>query len=134
MATPKASAGMSSLARYFAETAYLEAAAVDAFRILRDELEAHGAPQALVTGAERAATDEVRHTRIHAQARAPLRRDADAAARAEASRSSPIFAIALENAVEGCVRETFAALVAHHQAAAAGSPHVRAAMGGDCAR
>src|SRR5262249_36284416 len=36
-----------ALGRYFAESAYLEAASVDAFLTLRDELAAHGAPAEL---------------------------------------------------------------------------------------
>jgi hypothetical protein len=39
-----------------------------------------------------------------------------------------VESIARENAVEGCVRETFAALVAWRQARAAGDPSIRAAM------
>ncbi len=37
-------------------------------------------------------------------------------------------ALAVENAVEGCVRETMGALFAMHQAASAADPHVRATM------
>jgi hypothetical protein len=40
------------------------------------------------------------------------------------------FAIALENAVEGCIRETYGALVAHFQAATATRSDVREAMRG----
>jgi hypothetical protein len=36
--------------------------------------------------------------------------------------------VALENAVEGCVRETYGAVVGHHQAQRAQDPVVRAAM------
>jgi hypothetical protein len=36
--------------------------------------------------------------------------------------------MATENAVEGCVRETFGALVAHHQAAHASDPVIASAM------
>jgi hypothetical protein len=38
------------------------------------------------------------------------------------------FAIALENAIEGCVRESYGALVAHHQAQTAFDPEIRAVM------
>lgn len=38
------------------------------------------------------------------------------------------FAIALENATEGCVRETYAALVAHRQALAAEDDAIRCMM------
>ncbi len=40
----------------------------------------------------------------------------------------PLAEIALENAVEGCVRETFGALLAEWQAAHARDPRVRATM------
>ena len=49
-------------------------------------------------------------------------------ARVAASRARGAFEIALENAIEGCVRETYGALLAHHQAQAAQDPQVRAAM------
>ncbi len=110
---------------YFARCAYLEAASVEAFRRLRDELTAHGAPRALRTGAERARLDEVRHAertsalalRFGARSRRP---------RAVAPSSPrPLFAIALENAVEGCVRETFGAALAHHRALTAGDAVAR---------
>jgi hypothetical protein len=39
-----------------------------------------------------------------------------------------LFAVALDNAVEGCVRETFGALVAHHQALHAQDAEVRSIM------
>src|SRR3989442_1726027 len=52
------------LGGYFATMASLEAASVGAFRALRTELRAHGAPRALVRAAERAARDEIRHARM----------------------------------------------------------------------
>ena len=115
------------LGAYFAEVARLEAASVDAFRILRDELRAHGAPKKLVRAAARAARDEVRHTR----ATGALARRFGARPRApEVERGAPrsIEAMAIENAVEGCVRETYGALLATWQAQAARDSVVRAAM------
>jgi hypothetical protein len=41
----------------------------------------------------------------------------------------PLAEVALENAAEGCVRETFGALVGGHQAVMAADPAVRATMG-----
>jgi hypothetical protein len=117
----------SALGAYFARAAALEAASVVAFERMARELAALGAPQELVASAARSALDEVRHTRaVTVLARrfggepgtpeiAPL-----------AARSAQ--AIALENAVEGCVRETYGALVAHYQAQTAHDPVVRAAM------
>ncbi len=105
----------------------LATASVDAFRILRDELAAHGAPSSLVERAERAARDEVRHARVM---RALARRHGTTPPRTpKAPRAvRSIEAIALENAVEGCVRETFGALTAMAQARAATDPGIRAAM------
>lgn len=92
-----------------------EATSVGAFRRLARELREHGAPAELVSGARAAAWDEIRHARVM--------RDLSGrrlAARAFGSyRRRPLPEIALENAVEGCVRETFGALCAHHQAGAA---------------
>jgi hypothetical protein len=116
-----------SLGGYFAEIARLEAAAVTAFRVMRDELRAHGAPKRLVRGAARAARDEVRHARatgalarrFGAEPKAPV---------VERGALRSLEAMALENAVEGCVRETYGALIATRQAAHAQDPDVRAAL------
>lgn len=112
---------------YFAQIAQLEAASVIAFRILRDELRALGAPQSLVRAAGRAARDEIRHARsTSALARRFGGTPRPAAVARGALRS--LEAIALENAVEGCVRETYGALLATRQAQLARDPVVRAAM------
>jgi hypothetical protein len=112
---------------YFAETAHLEAASVTAFRILRDELRASGAPKKLVHAAARAARDEIRHARSTG---ALARRFGGTARRPSIARPAlrSIEAMAIENAIEGCVRETFGALLATHQAARARDPVVRATM------
>ncbi len=127
MERPTTPGQRSPLGRYFAETAQLEAAAVDAFRILRDELRAHDAPGELVALAEAAARDEVRHARV-------TRRLARRYGPCTPHRGAParpvreLVAVAEENAVEGCVRETYAALLAHHQAMASVDGEVREAM------
>jgi hypothetical protein len=100
----------SSRGERFAAMAHLEAVSVDAFARLERELEAHGAPPSLRREARRARRDEVRHTAMtsHLARRegtpvplpGPLPR---AAART-------LLDVALENAVEGCVRETYGAL------------------------
>ncbi|MBA3392541.1 MAG: hypothetical protein H0T89_07855, partial [Deltaproteobacteria bacterium] len=59
------------IARFYAEAAQLEAASVDAFEMLADELAHHGAPAALIERTRAAARDELRHaavmaTRAHA--------------------------------------------------------------------
>ncbi len=109
---------------YFARAAHDEAASVHAFRRLREELARHDAPAPLVRAAERAARDEGRHAR----AMAALARAAGAPVVAPAVRRRgprSIEAIARENAVEGCVIETFGALTAAWQAAHAPDASLR---------
>jgi len=115
------------LGAHFAEMARLEAASIDAFRQLRRELIAHGAPRRLVRAAGRAARDEIRHTRVTS---ALARRHGCAALPPVVERRPvrDVEAIAVENVVEGCVREAFGALVASWQARAASVPVIRAAM------
>jgi hypothetical protein len=119
--------GPDAAARFLAETAYLEAASVDAFERMAHELEAHGAPRRLRDAARRAARDEVRHARV----------TTGLAKRAGATvpscllgpgRERSLEEMAIENAVEGCVRETFGAAVAILQCWQAGDPQVRRAM------
>ena len=88
-----------------------------------------GAPACLVREAERSARDEVRHARI---TRRLARGRGAEPSRVAMKRARPrsIEAFAIENAVEGCVREAFGALVASRQALVAADPDVRAAMVG----
>jgi hypothetical protein len=115
------------LGAYFTRAARLEAASVYAFEQLARDLERLSAPRALVELALRSALEEVGHTRTMGAL----------AQRFGGEPSAPVvvpqpersaFAIALDNAVEGCVRETYGALVAFYQAEAATDAHVRAAM------
>jgi hypothetical protein len=127
LAPPKASAG-SSLSGFFVELAYLEAASVHAFRALAGELAALRAPSRLVRAAHRAKRDEIRHARVTS---ALARRFGGVPCWPVMVRKpgrAPLVDIAIENAVEGCVRETFGALVAHWQAGHAADTGVRAAM------
>ena len=119
----------SALGDYFARAAHLEAASVDAFRTLRRELVLFGAPRTLVRAAAKSARDEVRHARVTARlARrhggSPVAPRVSRPARAKRS----LEEVALENMVEGCVRETFGALVASHQASRATDATIAAVM------
>ncbi len=116
-----------AVGRYFAGCAHLEAASVFAFRVLHRELRAHEAPRDLVRRAGRAAAEEVRHAAIMTELAARFGATA-LAARVTSRPVHPVFEIALENAVEGLVRETFAAAVALFRAENASDAHVRAAM------
>jgi hypothetical protein len=113
--------------RYFAAAARLEAASVDAFLGARSQLASLGAPAHLLLAAERAARDEVRHARSQGS----LARRYGVEPRMPRVRRGgrlTLDAFALENAVEGCVRETYGALVALHQAQHAEDDRVREAM------
>jgi hypothetical protein len=116
-----------AVGQYFAAAAHLEAASVHSFRVLGRELQEHGAPRALIAAARRALRDEVRHARVtRSFARAHGCRPAPVRVTRPAPRS--LEAIAVENAAEGCVRETFGALVGSWQARAASDPAVRQMM------
>ncbi|MDY7228080.1 hypothetical protein [Hyalangium rubrum] len=115
------------LGALFAHVAWLEAASVPAFLRLADELAAHGAPEALVQAARRSAGDEVHHTRaMQALALRHGARMPEVDIRPFEPRS--LEAMCTENAVEGCVRETFGALVTGWQARTAGDEEVRRAL------
>ncbi|MBL8608455.1 MAG: ferritin-like domain-containing protein [Myxococcales bacterium] len=115
-----------SVAERLAMQAYYEAASALAFADLAAALGRAGAPADLIAAAEKARVDEIAHARAFAR----LARDRGAIARDVELTESPrdLLAMALENAGEGCVRETYGALVALHQAAHAADPDVRAAF------
>jgi hypothetical protein len=100
---------------WFARMAHLESASVPAFARLALELAAHRAPESLIALARRALRDEERHARMMTD----LARAAGARVppvEMESMSVRPLEAVAIENAVEGCVRESFGALVAAEQA------------------
>jgi len=112
---------------YFALRSELQEASVQAFRILAGELEAHRAPAALVRAAKRAGRDEERHAQMSASL---ARRHGAAIVQPEIERRNPrgIEDVAIDNAVEGCIRETFLALISTRQAETAKDDTIRAAM------
>ncbi len=114
-------------AGWLAHAADLERVSVDAFQILARELVAHGAPTSLALRAKQAELDEVQHTCIleglAIRAGATLTRTT-----VEHRPVRPLVEIAIENAVEGCIRETYGALVASHQSEHATRFDVRTAM------
>jgi hypothetical protein len=116
-----------AFARHLADGAWLEAASIIAFRELRSELRSHCAPRRLLRALSRAARDERRHFRA---SKALARRFGVPVAPAEREPPAPrsLLKLALENAVEGCVRETWGALIALRQAERATEPCVRATM------
>jgi len=117
----------STAGTFLAHCAWLEAASVHAFRHLERELAAHGAPAKLVARAARAAREEIRHTATTSR----LARRFGAEVTVPQLPQGPVRSlqdIATENAVEGCVREAYGALVAMWMAERAADPEVRKAF------
>ncbi|MFT6162876.1 MAG: hypothetical protein ACJA00_005480, partial [Myxococcota bacterium] len=113
-----------AVAQHLAALAHLEAAAVIAFERLAVDLEHLGAPEQLVRRARAAASDEVDHAeRMGAMAGqhgavVPAVEVAEHVIRS-------VFDIALENAVEGCVRETYGVVDALYRSQQATNSEVR---------
>src|SRR6185295_13249702 len=100
---------------------------IHAFRRLARELRAHGAPSDLVNAARACARDEARHARTMARLARAHGATIDRV-HVEDVGTRDLEAIARENAVEGCVGETYGALLAIWQAEHAADADVRAAM------
>jgi hypothetical protein len=118
-----------ALARHFARMGQVEAASVIAFDRLAGELRQFGAPRSLQRAAALAKRDEIRHARIFSTLAA---RHGASVPRVAASpaRSRTRFEIAVENVIEGCVRESFGAAEARFASLRAESPSLRKAMAG----
>jgi hypothetical protein len=119
--------GADPVGRWAAAAAHSEAASVAAFMAVRHELVAHGAPEELAARALDAAVDEVMHARMMAGI-AVRHGEIPTRPQFRPIELRELEAFAIENAVEGCVRETWSALEATHQASAATDPEVRTAM------
>jgi hypothetical protein len=111
----EASTARHPLGRFFAHLAQLETVSIGAFGALATELERHGADAALVTRARRARRDEVRHARAAWSLARRFGAPAQRLARMPRARARSLADLAAENAAEGCVRETFGAIVARFQ-------------------
>jgi hypothetical protein len=116
-----------TLGEVLVRAAHLESASVDAFFELAGQLTTSGAPRRLIRRLLRAAVDEVRHSRrmgelarMHGGWPAPVQGSV------EPPRS--LIEIAVANAREGCVRETWGAACAVAQAELAAEENIRAVM------
>lgn len=112
--------GCDTLDEHFARTAFFERASADAFEVLAGELRAHGAPKSLIRSARHAKRDELDHAR-RARRLAGVRQTV----RKRTTNVRSLVDIALDNAREGCARETFGALLGWAQAMRATDPSVR---------
>src|SRR5262249_14215622 len=117
----------SVVAAHLAAAAHLEGASVFAFEVLERELLAHGAPAQLVFRARSAQRDEKRHHSAMSRLAIPFGATVPSV-NVESVGIRTLAEMAIENAVEGCVRETYGAAVAALQGESAGNLSIRRAM------
>lgn len=113
-------AASDAIGHRLARVAWLEGAAVAAFDVLAEELVRFGAPSDLVARAHQARADEVVHADLVGEMAAALGHVVPPV-EVEPARSRSLLDFALENAVEGCVRETYGAAEARFAATSATS-------------
>ncbi len=118
---------------YLQRAHHQEAAAAFAFDRLVKELSAHAAPPALIANARAAAREEREHAALFAREARTLAAELGVPAALAEPSAAPenvrdLWDLLEENAVEGCVHETYAAVVATHQAAHAPSARLRAVL------
>jgi hypothetical protein len=118
---------LASVGSWLVQAARLEAASVPAFLTLARELHAHRAPPSLRRRAHGAAREEAVHfVRVAGLAR--RYRCAPALPRVNRTPVRPLENVLIENAVEGCVNETWSACLTLWQANAAADPVIAQAM------
>jgi hypothetical protein len=110
--------GRDAAACFLARQAALERASVTAFVELVEELRAFGAPAELIDACLRAADEESEHARITTELAVRFGGELPDAEPSPAPRRT-LARCAIDNAVEGLVRETLAAAIALHQARSA---------------
>ncbi len=116
-----------SVSEHLREVAFMETAAIWAFDELCADLKRVGAPLSLQARAAQAREDEVAHACImHAELQ--RRGLTPRTSVAPPPRTQSLLELARLNATEGCVRETYGALLANHQGAYATDPALRRAF------
>lgn len=115
-----------SLGEYFATCAYLEATSVLAFERMHAELVVHGAPAEILDRVARARREEERHVELTTMLARRYGREPISPIRTNFEVRS-LFEIARENLVEGCIRETWGAVLALLRAERAEEAEIRTA-------
>ena len=117
----------STVQEWFVQAAQAEMASVGAFLLLRAELQNHCAPEELLQRCLIAARDEVEHAHMLGQICRELGWEIPVPkiGLLEQKPDRSLFALALENMVEGCVNEAYSALQAFHQGIALKDPKIR---------
>jgi rubrerythrin len=113
------------LGRNLAAMAYLEASSVIAFEQLAAWLQARRAPRELVERCLAAAEDERYHAVWLTQFATERGANVPVPTNSTIASEPSVFEVALHNAVEGCVHESFAALMAAIRAKRAGDVRLR---------
>jgi rubrerythrin len=119
--------GDNPVGHWLARAAANEAGSVQSFRCLALELGRAGRGEIWARRLRQAARDEIRHARS-LERLAGLQGSARPKQEFRATEARSLLELALENAREGCVGETWAGLLALHQAHTAEDPGVRAAF------
>lgn len=107
--------------------AQLETASIPAFARVQHELSLQDAPASFIRNAQQAIADETKHEQMIGTL---AKRHGAFTIKPMVPRpvERPLVQMLRENAVEGCVREMFGALLAHHQGATATDPAIRNTM------
>ena len=116
-------ANAGDLGVHLARCAHLEAASVVAFAQLAERLTAWGAPAALIDRCRQAAAEETRHAQLLTDL--AQRAGAEVPPAAQRECEVDLQTAALDNAIEGCVHEAWAAVRAAWIARHAPSPELR---------
>lgn len=119
---------VTSLARFFGRLAQLETLSIRAFGTLAGELAHHDAPIELVEAARAARLEETRHARTTWRLAKRFGARPVRLAPSPVVESRSLLELAIDNAREGCVRETFGAVAAAYQARAASDDEIREAF------
>jgi hypothetical protein len=118
------------LADFWAGCAMLEGVSIAAFAVLEADLRRHAAPATLIARARHARRDEGRHFRLMRRLAQECGARPIRLPRTTAVPARTLEEVAMENAIEGCVGETFSAAVALWQGATARQLSVRRTMSG----
>jgi hypothetical protein len=109
---------------WFVRATQAEIGSVGAFLIMREELRKMGAPKNLISQCLTAAQDEIKHARMMHTVCVSLGQKATAPT-IDCVPKRSYFSLAMENAIEGCIHESYAAIQALYQSQHAKTPELR---------
>lgn len=116
-----------AVGEYFAKMAHEEHASIFAFSRMHEELTHFGAPRALLAATRRAIRDEEKHAQIMSTL-ASNHGACSTPPRVRKNRRRSLEAMAIENVSEGCINETFGAILLRWQALRTTDTRLRATL------